>query len=209
MAAVADVAGDIVTLSLPDERLSELSHDPSWIAAHRTFSQGMPRVRHLFGDSRTTDVGDYENWADVLFIDGDHGRNGVESDTRRFWDVRRRETGVVVWHDAFLTPLRPRWEVLAGIAAGLPPELRRGLVHVSNTLCVVWLPESHRLSTVALSYVPRIAFTVSVALHHGWQNARESHEVELLPAPTVAVETKTGESVRTGTSVSQHKRSGE
>jgi predicted O-methyltransferase YrrM len=171
-AAVADVAGSVTTLSLPDDDLAKLGANESFIAAHRVFSQEDSRIRHLMGDSRSMDLSEFTKSIDVLFIDGDHRRDGVESDTRRFWPLRRDERSVVVWHDAFLTPLRPRWEVLAGIAAGLAPEFRGGLVHVSNTLCVAWLPDAAELPTVSDSYVPRLAFTVNVGIRQGWQNPK-------------------------------------
>jgi hypothetical protein len=170
--AVADIACEVVTLSLPDSQLTARSAHRSWVAAHRTFSEGHPRIRHVFADSATFDTAPYEGWADVLFIDGDHSRQAVEADTRRYWRVRRPRTGAVVWHDAFLTPLLPRWEVLAGIAAGVPPECRRELVHVSNTLCVAWLPNAAAFPTVELSYTPRLAFAVDVSVVPAWRSAR-------------------------------------
>lgn len=181
-AAVADLAGSVTTLSLPDDDLARLGVNKSFIAAHRVFSQEDPRIRHLMGDSRSIDLSEFARSVDVLFIDGDHRRDGVESDTRRFWSLRRNERSVVVWHDAFLTPLRPRWEVLAGIVAGLAPEFHSGLVHISNTLCVAWLPEAAELPTVPDSYVPRLAFTVNVGIRQGWQNPKTHTDAALVPA---------------------------
>jgi hypothetical protein len=145
-----------------------MGSDPSFVRAHRAFSAGHPKIRHVFGDSTTMDLTEFERWADLVFIDGDHRFAGVASDTRRFWHTRRTDLSPVVWHDAFLTPLTPRWEVLAGIAEGLPPERLAGLVHVSNTLCVAWLPDAATLPTVDRSYAPRVAFSVEVALREDW-----------------------------------------
>jgi predicted O-methyltransferase YrrM len=162
--AVADVCSRVVTLSLADETMLERQHDRSFVAAHRVFSSGHPRIEHLFGDSRVIDVSAYEAWADLLFVDGDHSYDGVANDTSRFWSVRRSDDSPVVWHDAFFSPLTPRWEVLAGILSALPAAYRSNLVHVSNTLCLAWLPDAAQLPTVERTYVPRIAFSVELNL---------------------------------------------
>lgn len=160
--AVADVASEVVTLSLSDDQMLSLGADSSFLAAHRVFSDSNPKVRHIFADSSTFDVTPFLDWADVLFIDGDHARPAVENDTRRFLPVVRRGTGVVVWHDAFLSPLRPRWEVLAGIGAALSVNQRKNLVHVANTLVVALIPGADTIPTIELSYVPKTVFSVAV-----------------------------------------------
>jgi predicted O-methyltransferase YrrM len=163
-AAVADSGAQVVTLSLPDERLKSLNLDPSFLSAHRAFSREHPRIQHVYGDSSTFATEQFAGWADVIFIDGDHSCDAVERDTKRFWPVRREDTSVVVWHDAFSSPLKPRWEVLAGIVAGVPKDSHANLVHVSNTQCMVCLPEAATLPDVKRSYDPRIVFGVSVVL---------------------------------------------
>lgn len=172
--AAASAGADVVTLSLPDEDLLTRGAQPSWVHAHRTVSAGHPRITHMFGDSATVDIAPYGEWADILFIDGDHSRDVVESDTRRFWSTRSPRVGAVVWHDAFLSPLVPRWEVLAGIAAGVPTSYRSQLVQVSNTLCVAWLPDSHSLPVVDRSYVPRAAYSVAVTPLAAWRSKKEA-----------------------------------
>ncbi len=171
--AVATEASKVVTLSLSEAELVKRGGDQSWIAAHRTFSEGDPRIQHVSTDSRQFDIAKYRGWADVVFIDGDHSREAVEADTATFWPVRERVSGVMVWHDAFSSALEPRWEVLAGISAGLPRDALSGLVHVSNTLCVAWLPGAASLSSLERSYVPRIAFEVRVRVLPDWMSARQ------------------------------------
>src|SRR6185312_9393022 len=172
--AVADEASEVVTLSLSDDDLLSLGFDRSFVAAHRIFSDGNPKIRHIFGDSGSFDVTPFLGWADVLFVDGDHARNSVERDTRRFLPVVRSGTGVVVWHDAFLSPLRPRWEVLAGIGAALTVDQRNALVHVANTLAVALMPSAASLPTIELSYVPTTVFSVEVMARRV-DSAREQH----------------------------------
>jgi hypothetical protein len=182
--SVANEGVDVVTLSLPDRTLVERGAPSSWISAHRTMSTSHPAITHVFGDSRIIDTRPYEGWADLLFIDGDHSRDSVEIDTRRFWDTRSARVGAVVWHDGFFSPLLPRWEVLAGIAAAVPQSHRSQLVHVSNTLCVAWLPDGASLPNVERSYVPRAAYSVKVTPLVGWRptnGADEAHSDGGLP----------------------------
>jgi len=175
--AVASAGADVVTLSLADEALLERGAQRSWVDAHRTLSTGHPSITHAFGDSEVLETQQYREWADILFIDGDHSRHAVESDTRRFWSTRSRRVGAVVWHDAFSSPLVPRWEVLAGIAAGVPPSHRPQLVQVSNTLCLAWLADSDSLPTVEASYVPRVVYSVSVTPVTGWTSRKGAADV--------------------------------
>jgi hypothetical protein len=172
--AVASAGAEVVTLSLPDDELLARGAPPSLVRAHRTLSSGQPNITHVFGDSATFDTGPYRDWADIVFIDADHARDAVERDTRRFWETRSPRVGAVVWHDAFSSPLVPRWEVLAGIAAGVPPSQRSRLVNVSNTLCVAWLPDGDTLPTISRSYVPRTVYSVQVSPVPGWRARRDA-----------------------------------
>ena len=171
--AVATTGATVVTLSLPDDELLDRGSQRSWVDAHRVLSAGHPNITHAFGDSALFDTEPYRAWADILFIDGDHSRQAVEADTRRFWVTRSPRVGAVVWHDAFASPLLPRWEVLAGIAAGVPPWARSQLVQVSNTLCLAWLPDGDILPTVERSYVPRVVFSVSVTPLVQWSSSKD------------------------------------
>jgi hypothetical protein len=172
--AVATAGASVVTLSLSDEALLERGTRRSWVDAHRTLSTGHPNITHAFGDSAVVDTAPYREWADILFIDGDHSRGALESDTRRFWTTRSPRVGAVVWHDAFSSPLVPRWEVLAGIAAGVPPSHRSQLVQVSNTLCLAWLPDGNSMPTVDRSYVPRVVYSVNVTPLPGWTSGKQA-----------------------------------
>jgi predicted O-methyltransferase YrrM len=178
--AVASAGASVVTVSLPDEVMLAGRAERSWVDAHRTLSTGHPNITHAFGDSAVLDTSPYREWADILFIDGDHSRRAIEVDTRRFWDTRSRRVGAVVWHDAFFSPLVPRWEVLAGIAAGVPAAYRSQIVHVSNTLCLAWLPDADSLPTVSRSYVPRVVYSVNVAPVPGWTSGKQT-AAELVP----------------------------
>jgi hypothetical protein len=107
---------------------------------HGFFSKDLPNVQHLYGNSATFDMASLGQPFDLIFIDGDHHYEAVRTDTRRVFEHLIHPRTIVVWHDAARQPGQPRWEVLAGILAGLPTEAGGQLVHVSNTLCAVYLP---------------------------------------------------------------------
>ena len=196
--AVATAGATVVTLSLPDDELLDRGCQPSWVDAHRALSAGHPNITHAFGDSALFDTEPYREWADILFIDGDHSRDAVEADTRRFWATRSPRVGAVVWHDAFSSPLLPRWEVLAGIAAGVPAPHRSQLVQVSNTLCLAWLPDGDALPTVERSYVPRVVFSVNVKplLQWSWSKGPGTRQDGAMPELSRASEPEVSTRVR-------------
>jgi Methyltransferase domain len=164
--ALAAGGAEVVTLAPSEAQMRSWGNPPDYIQTTRLLSLGHPHVRHLDGDSRSIDLRPYERWADVIFIDGSHEREAVASDTRRAWQLRRHDRAVVVWHDGFHGSVgQPRWEVLAGIADGLPPGAESHVVHVSNTMCLAWLPEAPRLAGIARSYVPRVTFELHVKRH--------------------------------------------
>jgi hypothetical protein len=111
-----------------------------YIELHGFFSRGLPNVQHLHGNSATFDMAGLGQRFDLIFIDGDHHYESVRTDTRRVFEHLVHPRTIVVWHDAATQPGQPRWEVLAGILAGLPEATGGQLVQVENTLCALYSP---------------------------------------------------------------------
>ena len=55
-------------------------------------------ITQLFGDSKQLDESPYQDWADLVFVDGSHARSYVESDTDKALRIVR-PGGLVLWHD--------------------------------------------------------------------------------------------------------------
>ena len=142
-ANVAAEAATVHTLNLGPAELRALELPERYIGLHGFYSEKQANVVHLHGDSATFDLAALHRTAgpfDVIFIDGDHRYPAVRRDTARVFEYLVGPATVVVWHDASRQPGQPRWEVLAGLLAGLPPGLSGQLVQVGNTLCALYAP---------------------------------------------------------------------
>lgn len=138
-ANVAEVAASVHTLNLSADEMRQLKLSERYIELHGFFSRPLPNVVHLHGNSATYDLAGLGQF-DVVFIDGDHRYEAVQTDTRRVFEHLVGPNTVVVWHDASRQPAQPRWEVLAGILDGLPASAPGQLVQVANTLCALYSP---------------------------------------------------------------------
>lgn len=140
-ANVAPYVKQVLTLNLSDEQLRNMGCEEGYILAHRTFSKKLPNVTHLFGDSAVFDLAPFEQKMDLIFIDGDHSKEGVRRDTERMLQLRRNEQSIIVWHDAKSDTEYPRYDVLQGIFEGLPTEMHANVYLVKHSLCAVYLPD--------------------------------------------------------------------
>lgn len=139
-ANVAEVAASVHTLNLSAGEMRQLGLSERYIELHGFFSRPLPNVTHLHGNSATFDLAGLGPF-DVVFIDGDHRYDAVRTDTRRVFEHLVGPRTVVVWHDASCQPGLPRWEVLAGVLAGMPAAAAGTLAQVENTLCALYSPE--------------------------------------------------------------------
>lgn len=138
VANVAAVANKCYTLNLSDEALLQLGLNKKYVALHRYFSKRLPNVEHLFGNSLNFDFSAYQQKMDLVFVDGDHHYESVKKDTESAFRLLKDNRSMIVWHDYGNTPADVRWDVLKGILDGTPPEKRKFLYRVSNTLCAVY-----------------------------------------------------------------------
>jgi predicted O-methyltransferase YrrM len=140
-ANVAQVAESVYTLNLSAAEMQTMGLPARYVEQHGFFSKDLPNVQHLYGNSATFDLAGLGQPFDLIFIDGDHHYEAVRTDTRRVFEHLIHPRTLVVWHDAARQPGQPRWEVLAGVLAGLPPDAGGHLVQISNTLCAMYSSE--------------------------------------------------------------------
>lgn len=102
----------IVTLTLaPTQRDAYVeapgddSRDRRFALNESTFTEflysGTPeaaRITQLFGDSKAFDESPYENWADLVFVDGAHAESYVRSDSAKALRIVK-PGGLILWHD--------------------------------------------------------------------------------------------------------------
>jgi hypothetical protein len=165
VANVATVAGKAVTINLPDKKMLEAGLPQEYVSLHRYFSSHLKNVQHIQHDSLTFDFSALHKKQDLIFVDGDHHYESVKSDTENAFKCIAGDESTIVWHDYAFSPESIRWTVLAGILAGCPPEKRKFLYQVSNTMCAIFT--TRPLKTVILKpfQQPDKYFSVRISMH--------------------------------------------
>lgn len=161
-ANLADVAAQCITLNLPDSTMIEKGLFKNYIEMHRYFSKHLKNVIHLQHDSLTFDFSKYKNSMDLIFVDGDHHYREVQSDTKNVFNLLRNESSVIVWHDYGFDPEHIRYEVLAGILDGCPPDKLQYLYHVSDTKCAIFIQKKFNSKTLKPNQNPDKYFSVTL-----------------------------------------------
>jgi predicted O-methyltransferase YrrM len=162
LANVAAVCNDCVSLTLSRDELRKMGCSETVIACEGYFTRELSSVQVIHHDSHSFDFSKLGRF-DLIFIDGDHSRDGVCQDTRNAFKLLKSERSIIIWHDYGLTPERVNRTVLNGIQDGCPPELMRNVYHVSNTLCAIFTTESLNAEFKPYPQVPDKIFAVRIA----------------------------------------------
>lgn len=162
VANVASVVANCTTLNLPDIEILELGMHEDYVNMHRFFSKDLANVKHIYGNSHTFDFKQYNKQFDMVFVDGDHHYLSVKKDTKTAFDLIKDENKIIVWHDYALEPETVRWSVMAGILDGCPPEKRKNIYHISNTLCAVYINENLISDWLKINSKPSYWFEVNI-----------------------------------------------
>jgi Methyltransferase domain len=78
------------------------------------------KIHCLRGDSHTFDFSEWAGKMDLVLIDGDHSREGVDSDTRNARKMIGERSGVIVWHDYQNPDCIPNTKFLDELSEELP-----------------------------------------------------------------------------------------
>ena len=159
---VAEIAEKCYTLNLSKQELTDLGVSEKYADMHGFFSKGKDNITHLTGNSLTFDFEGLNKKFDLIFIDGDHHYESIKSDTENIFTHLVHDDSVVVWHDYAYTPEKIRQEVLAAILDGTPPEHRKYLYHVSNTLCAVFIRKDFPAGVLEAPVIPDKTFRVTI-----------------------------------------------
>lgn len=160
---VARFADRCVSISLSNEEMLEAGLSQEFVKVHRYFSSNLNNVQHIVHNSHTFDYSSLKCSFDLIFIDGDHSYQGVMIDTINVFELLRDKNSVIVWHDYGSSPERIRWDVLAGILDGCPPEKRKYLYHVSNTLCAIFIQSDFRTTFTRFPQTPNKKFEITIS----------------------------------------------
>jgi predicted O-methyltransferase YrrM len=155
---VADVCNECYTLDLDPELIT----DKTEASLVGFFSRGNNKIKQIYGNSLTFNYAGLNKKFDVVFIDGDHHYESVNSDTANVFKHLLNKDSIVIWHDYGYDPVTPRHEVMAAIIDGTPEQMRKNLYHVSNTMCAIYTNKQLPVMTLAQARIPAIKFKVSV-----------------------------------------------
>lgn len=164
IANVARFAEECYSVSLSKEDLIKRGFSEKMTRTMNFFSEGLENVVHINADSLTFDFSSLNKKFDMIFIDGDHSEYVIASDTKNAFELLRDENSVIIWHDYGYTPERIRWETLAGIMDGCPPEFRNNIYHVSNTLCAIFIRGQFNPKVCEFPEIPNKAFKLDISI---------------------------------------------
>src|SRR5258706_661852 len=159
---ISPVVSQCTSISFsPDQVLSRFNNK---IMANslRIFSKGIKNVRHIEADSLTFNFDSINEKFDVIFVDGDHTYEGVKSDTQNAFRMLKDESSIIIFHDCGFAFEDNRYEVIAGIIDGAPPEKRQFIYRVSNTLCGIYTTRKLNLLKKTNPQFPNKVFTVQI-----------------------------------------------
>lgn len=154
---VVDVCDQCYTLNLPDDAFGGIYKD-----LFAFYSKGNPKIKHVYGDSRTFDYAGLGMKFDVIFIDANHRYDFIKSDTQKVFQYLTHDNSIVIWHDYGKDPATPVFETLAGILEGVPKGTEKNLYHVSNTLCAIWTTRKFKTSQLVSPAIPNKKFKVTL-----------------------------------------------
>jgi hypothetical protein len=162
VANVAAIVPDCVSLNLSNTDLIRSGMSEDYVKMHRFFSSELTNIKHIEGNSQTFDFGDYFKQFDLVFVDGDHHYNSVLEDTKTAFQLIKDEHKMIVWHDYALEPETVRWSVMAGILDACPPEKRKNIYHISNTLCAIYIHENMTSGWLKINAQPTHHFEIGI-----------------------------------------------
>jgi predicted O-methyltransferase YrrM len=159
---VAENAEECYTLNLSKSEILSLGLSEIYADLHGFFSKGKGNIKHISGNSLTFDFQSLNKKFDLIFIDGNHHYDYIKNDTEKIFKHLVHDDSIVVWHDYAYNPEKLRPETLAAILDGTPPEHRKYLYHVSNTMCAVFIRSEFSVKTFETPMIPNKTFKVTI-----------------------------------------------
>lgn len=124
------------------------------------------KIIHFYGDSKKFDYSQIPGDIDLFFVDGDHSYNGVYSDTKNVFSIRKEEA-IVIWHDFKMMRNQYNTEVVKAVADALGDKFQNVYV-TDNNICGIYLPDCYksRFRTIVNEYTgTRDLYVYDTKLH--------------------------------------------
>ncbi|MFY0686968.1 MAG: class I SAM-dependent methyltransferase [Cyclobacteriaceae bacterium] len=134
---MAQCCSRVVSIDLSKEELEKRGYSSDMINAQDHFlDDSIQSIRKPLAKLNPLELGKF----DLVFIDGDHHWQAIQSDTQIVFEHLIHDQSIVVWHDYTSNYLNLDWEVLLGVLKGMDEQLIQQLVHVRNTNCLIYWP---------------------------------------------------------------------
>ncbi|GAB5538477.1 MAG: hypothetical protein Salg2KO_05800 [Salibacteraceae bacterium] len=138
IANMIDVTDERYAVTLSADDLKSRGLTDTDLKFHGFYIEPDMEVHEIFADSSKFDFGSLGKKFDVIFIDGDHSKQGVENDSRKVFPLLKNDDSVIVWHDYGWDTERVRYNTLAGILDGSPTWSHSNIYHVIGTKCAIF-----------------------------------------------------------------------
>lgn len=99
------------------------------------------KIIQFFTDSKSFEFSLLKDEIDLYFIDGDHSYNGVYSDTKKIFKIKK-ENAIVVWHDFRKAGFKYNEEVVKAVKDVLGDKFKNVFV-TNRNMCGVYLPDNY------------------------------------------------------------------
>lgn len=125
-----------------------------------------PKITHYYADSKKFDYSQLPKDIDLFFIDGDHSYEGVYSDTKNIFSIKK-DDAIVIWHDVKYASGYSNPDVLYAISDALGEQIRDFYVTDRN-MCGIYVPEKmkkefHFLGKQDVADSPLFTYDVSIS----------------------------------------------
>ena len=150
------------SISLSKDQMLNMGFDIKNVEVEGCLIPPDMKYRQIYHNSLTFDYSTLNEKFDVIFVEGDHSAEAVEIDTQNAFKLLKDENSVIIWHDCGNTVNDYRYEVIAGIIKGCPPESLKHIYRVQNTLCGIYTKKSIKPSEIVNKNSPIVLFDMEI-----------------------------------------------
>lgn len=164
LANMAQVAKQCTGITLGPDDMRAFGMAEEIVACQGYYLKDQPNINMIFGNTQTYDFTHLHGQFDLVFIDADHSKESIESDTKNALKLLRDDQSVIVWHDYGWNTDQVRYNTLSGILDGMPKELHPYLYHVGSTKCAVYTKAQVQAQKLGRYDDPSVNFNMQISV---------------------------------------------
>ncbi|MCI8690230.1 MAG: class I SAM-dependent methyltransferase [Oscillibacter sp.] len=164
---LTDCCEKLYSITAPLDSEFSMSHFCKWkgIPDYSGRLAKNPKITQYFADSKTFDFSQLPKDIDLFFIDGDHSYDGVYSDTKNIFSIKK-EDAIVIWHDAKDALGAYNMDVVSAVQDALGDQFRDFYVTDRN-MCGIYVPDNIKSEfPISVNYgtenVPLFTYDVTI-----------------------------------------------